>query len=132
MVKAHLEKGDKGTLEKGDKGLLIYLDIEYPMLFGLTNAPVGLVSHCGVLEFVADEGLIYLPYWMIQNMRLEEGDIVLMESASLANATYVKLQPHTTDFLDISNPKAILALGNHTEELLLLNRRQHNHDPLQQ
>ncbi|KAE8727994.1 Ubiquitin fusion degradation protein 1-like protein [Hibiscus syriacus] len=45
---------------------------------------------------------------MMQNMYLEEGDIVQVKSASLAKATYVKLQPHTTDFLDISNPKAIL------------------------
>ncbi|KAE8705666.1 Ubiquitin fusion degradation protein 1-like protein [Hibiscus syriacus] len=107
-LQAHLEKGDKVLMPASALDRLTYMGIEYPMLFELTNASAGRVSHCGVLEFVADEGLIYLPYWMMQNMHLEEGDIVQVKSASLANATYVKLQPHTTDFLDMSNPKAIL------------------------
>ena len=45
---------------------------------------------------------------MMQNLALEEGEIVNLKSASLPKGTYVKLQPHTTDFLDISNPKAVL------------------------
>lgn len=45
---------------------------------------------------------------MMENMLLKEGDIVQVKSASLAKATYVKLQPHTKDFLDFSNPKAML------------------------
>ena len=31
-----------------------------------------------------------------------------IKSVSLPKGRYVKLQPHTTDFLDISNPKAVL------------------------
>lgn len=34
------------------------------MLFELNNPAAERVTHCGVLEFVADEGLIYLPYWV--------------------------------------------------------------------
>ncbi|WVZ19168.1 hypothetical protein V8G54_006490 [Vigna mungo] len=71
-----------------------------PMVLGL------LVS--GVLEFIAEEGMIYMPYWMMENMLLQEGDIVKVKNVTLPKATYVKLQPHTKDFLDISNPKAIL------------------------
>lgn len=44
----------------------------------------------------------------MENMLLQEGDIVQVKNASLAKGTYVKLQPHTMDFLDISNPKAML------------------------
>lgn len=40
------------------------LHIVYPMLFKLTNSRLGRNTHCGVLEFVADEGKIYLPYWV--------------------------------------------------------------------
>uniref|UniRef100_A0ACD5UYE9 Uncharacterized protein n=1 Tax=Avena sativa TaxID=4498 RepID=A0ACD5UYE9_AVESA len=65
-------------------------------------------SHTGVLEFVAEEGTIIMPYWMMHNMLLQEGDIVRVKSAVLPKGTFVKLQPHTSDFLDISNPKAIL------------------------
>ncbi|XVF46536.1 hypothetical protein PTKIN_Ptkin03bG0035000 [Pterospermum kingtungense] len=106
--KAHLEKGDKVIMPPSALDRLASLHIEYPMLFELTNASTERVSHCGVLEFVADEGLMYLPYWMMENMLLREGDIVQVKNACLAKGTYVKLQPHTTDFLDISNPKAIL------------------------
>lgn len=87
---------------------LAFLQIEYPMLFKLSNPAAGRVTHCGVLEFVADEGFIYLPYWMMENMLLLEGDIVQVKNASLSKGTFVKLQPHTKDFLDISNPKAVL------------------------
>ncbi len=47
----------------------------YPMLFKLTNEARGRSTHCGVLEFVADEGMMYIPYWMLQNLQLEEGEL---------------------------------------------------------
>jgi hypothetical protein len=34
------------------------------MLFELNNPSAGRVTHCGVLEFIADEGLVFLPYWV--------------------------------------------------------------------
>ncbi|GAV78284.1 UFD1 domain-containing protein [Cephalotus follicularis] len=108
LEKAHLEKGDKSIMPPSALDRLVSLPIDYPMLFELSNSSARRITHCGVLEFVADEGLVYLPYWMMQNMLLQEGDIVQVKSASLKKGTYVKLQPHTNDFLDVSNPKAIL------------------------
>ncbi|KAG0595198.1 hypothetical protein M758_UG148300 [Ceratodon purpureus] len=87
---------------------LASLRVDYPMLFEVHNPSNLRTSHCGVLEFVAEEGMIYMPYWMMQNMLLQEGDIVRVKSATLLKGTFVKLQPHTKDFLDISNPKAVL------------------------
>jgi len=126
--KHHLEFGDKCILPPSALDALASLRIQYPMLFEISNprsgtsgsaAPVGSGSestapdslhafHCGVLEFVADEGMVYMPYWMMQNLSLSEGDVVQFKSASLPKGTYVKLQPHTSTFLDISNPKAVL------------------------
>jgi len=40
------------------------LHILFPMLFKLTNKRTNRITHCGVLEFVADEGKVYLPYWV--------------------------------------------------------------------
>lgn len=108
IEKPHLEKGDKIIMPPSALDRLAFLHIEYPMLFELSNPSAGRVTHCGVLEFVADEGLIYLPYWMMENMLLQEGDIVQVKNASLSKGTFVKLQPHTKDFLDISNPKVVL------------------------
>jgi len=33
------------------------------MLFRLENGRSGRATHCGVLEFIADEGVAYLPHW---------------------------------------------------------------------
>ena len=45
--------------------LVARLHIQYPMLFKLINNRAHRVTHCGVLEFVADEGRVYLPYWVM-------------------------------------------------------------------
>lgn len=45
---------------------------------------------------------------MMQNLVLEEGDPVQIESISLPVGTFSKFQPLSTDFLDITNPKAVL------------------------
>jgi hypothetical protein len=34
------------------------------MLFKVENSTTGRFTHCGVLEFVADEGMVYLPHWV--------------------------------------------------------------------
>ena len=79
------------------------------MMFEITNPrKTQHRLHCGVLEFIAQEGMVYLPFWMMENMRLNEGDIIHLRSATIRKGTYVKLQPQTTDFIKISNPKAVL------------------------
>ncbi|KAF5180127.1 Ubiquitin fusion degradation protein 1-like protein [Thalictrum thalictroides] len=106
--KPQLESGDKIIMPPSALDRLASLHIDYPMLFELRNAATERMSHCGVLEFIAEEGMIYMPYWMMENMLLQEGDTVRVKNVTLPKGKYVKLQPHTMDFLDISNPKAIL------------------------
>ena len=48
---------------------------------------------------------------MMENLRLNEGDIIHLRSATIQKGSYVKLQPQTTDFIKISNPKASLKLS---------------------
>ena len=57
---------------------------------------------------MAEEGKVYIPYWMMQNLTLEEGGLLQVESASLPVGTFAKFQPHSIDFLDLVNPKAVL------------------------
>nr|XP_009777054.1 PREDICTED: ubiquitin fusion degradation protein 1 homolog isoform X2 [Nicotiana sylvestris] len=111
--KPQIENGDKIIMPPSALDRLASLHIDYPMLFELRNAATDRVSHCGVLEFIAEEGMIYMPYWvdiicMMENLLLQEGDTVRVKNVTLPKGKYVKLQPHTKDFLDISNPKAIL------------------------
>eukprot|EP01024_Parvocaulis_polyphysoides_P049452 TRINITY_DN4791_c1_g1_i9.p1 TRINITY_DN4791_c1_g1~~TRINITY_DN4791_c1_g1_i9.p1 ORF type:complete len:337 (-),score=68.76 TRINITY_DN4791_c1_g1_i9:125-1135(-) len=102
------EDGDKIILPPSALDKLAALHIQYPMLFRVENNKHNSVTHCGVLEFIAEEGMVYMPYWMMQNLLLQEGDLVTLRNVSLPKGTYVKIQPHTQDFLDISNPKAVL------------------------
>lgn len=103
-----VEKGGKIIMPPSALDRLTRLNIVYPMLFKVTNVETNRVTHCGVLEFVADEGKAYLPYWMMRNLLLEEGSMVRVESTSLPVATFSKFQPQSVDFLDITNPKAVL------------------------
>jgi ubiquitin fusion degradation protein 1 len=52
--------------------------------------------------------MVYLPYWMMENMHLNEGDVLHIRSATIPKGSFVKLQPQTTDFIHLSNPKAVL------------------------
>lgn len=104
-----LEFSDKIILPPSALEKLAHLEISYPMIFEVTNPRyVQRRLHCGVLEFIAQEGMIYLPFWMMENMHLNEGDIVHLKSATIQKGSFVKLQPQTTDFIKISNPKAVL------------------------
>ncbi|RLM93713.1 hypothetical protein C2845_PM08G12680 [Panicum miliaceum] len=119
-VRPHLEAGDKVILPASALHRLASLHIEYPMQFELRScsnadsnddsgggggataaeASAPRVSHCGVLEFVADEGTVMMPGWMMENLRVR--------SAALPKGTYVKLRPHAAAFLEVSNLKAVL------------------------
>ncbi|XP_043924714.1 ubiquitin recognition factor in ER-associated degradation protein 1 [Protopterus annectens] len=106
--RSDVEKGGKIIMPPSALDQLSRLNITYPMLFKLSNKNSDRMTHCGVLEFVADEGICYLPHWMMQNLLLEEGGLLQVESVNLPVATYSKFQPQSPDFLDITNPKAVL------------------------
>ena len=106
---AQLEYSDKIILPPSALEKLAHLEISYPMIFEITNPRFKQRRlHCGVLEFIAQEGMVYLPFWMMENMHLKEGDVILLRSASIPKGSFVKLQPQTTDFIHITNPKAVL------------------------
>lgn len=44
---------------------------------------------------------------MMTNLCLEEGSIIHVDNVSLPVATFAKFQPQSSDFLDITNPKAV-------------------------
>ena len=66
-------------------------------------------THAGVLEFIAEEGVVHLPHWMMQSLRLNEGDPIRVTGTELPKGKFVKLQPQSVHFLEISDPKAVYA-----------------------
>lgn len=84
------------------------LHVQWPLTMELVNGEKELHTHAGVLEFVAEEGRAYLPQWMMQTLQLDVGDMIQIKTTSLSPAKRVKLQPQSVNFLEISDPKAVL------------------------
>lgn len=105
--KSDLERGDKIVLPPSALDTLARLNITFPMLFQVESRE-GRKTHCGVQEFIAEEGHANLPYWLMQNLLVAEGGMITIRNANLPKGTFVKFQPQTSDFLKISNPKAVL------------------------
>ncbi|XP_059428457.1 uncharacterized protein LOC132162209 [Corylus avellana] len=102
------ENGDKIIMPTSALMHLLGLEIQYPTRFEIRNESSGRVSHCGVLEFTGEEDAVFLPGWMMENIQLQEGDRLIVKNVSLEKGTHMKLQPHTTDFIHISNIKDLL------------------------
>ena len=83
-------------------------DTKNPILFRILNIQLGIYTHCGVFEFTAQEGTCYLPSNMFDRLCLEEGQQINLRALALKPGTFIKIQPHTTEFINNPNPKTIL------------------------
>ena len=106
--RADLERGDKILLPESALRALTRQRVAYPMLFRLLHREANRITHCSVMEFSAEEGVCYMPLWMMEQLGLYDGALVNVKNVSLKKATFVKIQPHKTAFTEISNPKAVL------------------------
>lgn len=73
----HLNYGGKIILPPSALEKLTRLHITYPMLFELINGNENKHSHAGVLEFVAEEGKVYLPHWVRYPSKLGRSSLIL-------------------------------------------------------
>ncbi|KIK08271.1 hypothetical protein K443DRAFT_590002 [Laccaria amethystina LaAM-08-1] len=101
--------GGKSMFPSYPTSPLTNLDLESPWMFQLRNPTNPAAStHAGVLEFIAEEGVVHLPYWMMKTLRLNEGDPIRITGTDLPKGKLVKLQAQSVHFLEISDPKAVL------------------------
>ncbi|KAK1261569.1 hypothetical protein QJS04_geneDACA001325 [Acorus gramineus] len=111
-----LDEGNRIIMPPSALDWLEALEVEYPLFFKIRNRDTDVTSHVGVLEFSADDGHVYLPRWvsdfepnkLLEELKLKDGDMVELLSASLPKAQYMKLQPQSREFLNLPDPKAIL------------------------
>ncbi|TCD66015.1 ubiquitin fusion degradation protein [Steccherinum ochraceum] len=101
--------GGKVIMPPSALAKLTNLEIAGPWVFQLRNPNnVAASTHAGVLEFIAPEGHVYLPAWMMRTLRLEEGEPIRITGTELPKGKMVKLQAQHVHFLEISDPKAVL------------------------
>ncbi len=87
------------------------MEVEYPLKFRLQSPGMDIVAHCGVREFVAEEGRVYLPFWLLSAIGAGEDCPIVVTNVSLPKATYVKLRPRRMAFVELTDPKGVLEVA---------------------
>jgi hypothetical protein len=76
----HLNYGGKIMLPPSALDKLSRLHVTYPMMFELTNGQKGKMTHAGVLEFVAEEGKVYMPNWVCPKLAfMKEHTLIIID-----------------------------------------------------
>ena len=78
------------------------------MFFKVINKKIEFGVVCSVQEFTASPGICHIPYHIMEELAITEGETVEIEKVSPPKGTYVKLRPQETAFIELSNPKSIL------------------------
>ena len=78
------------------------------MCFKISNPELNFGQICCVHEFSAPPGVCHIPYHIMSNLAIKEGNHVNIEKVTPVKGTYLKLRLHSTTFAELSNPKAIL------------------------
>lgn len=83
---------------------------EMPYFFKVINEEINFGVYCGIHEASAPPGVCYLPNHVMDYLNLSDGNNVILELVKPENGTYIKLQPHSMDFVTLKNvdPKKIL------------------------
>ena len=134
MLKAHssnlhgrldLEKGDKVLLPSSilENILERFGNLPQPLVFSVSPIRTRETTFVGVLEFVAPQNVIILPYWMFKEKQLNEGETVRLGIVErIPKATYLKIRPHRTKFIDLGDPTAIL--NKHLRDFTVVKKGQ--------
>jgi len=83
-------------------------NVEYPLFFKVINPICEFGRVCAVHEFTAMEGVTDVPYYIMEDLGIEEGSQVSIEYINPPQGSYLKLKPHETAFINLSNPKVVL------------------------
>jgi ubiquitin fusion degradation protein 1 len=111
---------ERPDLENGNKVLLpprileqITSDgnIPHPMVFSISTLRTQKTVYVGVLEFMAPDDAVVMPFWLFNELHLNEGEMVRLGLVDfLPKATFAKIRPHKTEFIDLPDPRAILEI----------------------
>lgn len=79
-----------------------------PLIFEISSSRTGKRSFVGVYEFTAPPGAACLSGWLMEHLGLQVGDHVQLRRVKLPMGEKLMLQPHSSSFTKIPNPKAML------------------------
>jgi len=80
-----------------------------PYIFMISNPIAKIKAYCGVLEFTAKNETVCLPYWLMEYLKLKDGDNTIIQSfLDAKKGSYIKIRPMQTIFIELSNPKTVI------------------------
>ena len=83
--------------------------LEQKLYFKIANKETQYGEVCGVHEFSAPPGVVYLPYHIMESCSLQEGDTVQVDLLSPPKGNFMKIRLHNSkEFSKLSNPKVVL------------------------
>ncbi|KAG0043822.1 hypothetical protein BGZ83_010999 [Gryganskiella cystojenkinii] len=83
-------------------------ELPSPLTFQIRNPSNRLLTHGGVKEFSAEDGLVHLPAWMMTSLSVKVGDQVAVKYADLPKGTWAKFRPISSDYMEILDFRALL------------------------
>ena len=113
---------DRPDLESGNKILLPTRILEqitddhhgnlpYPLCFSISTLRTKRTVYTGVLEFLAPDDSVVMPFWLFSELKLNEGEMVRLGLVEyLPKANFAELRPHKTEFIDLPDPRSVLEL----------------------
>lgn len=82
--------------------------LEFPLFFKVYNTQTNYGHVCGVEEFTAPPGVCHVPYQLMADISVNEGDTIGIELMNVPEGDFVKLRFHKSDFAKLSNTKVIM------------------------
>ena len=124
---------ERSDIDKGDKVLLPasilesildkFGNLPQPMIFSISPIRTRKTTFVGVLEFVAPANTVIIPFWLFKDMELNEGETIRLGLVDqLPKATFLKIRPHKTKFIDLGDPTAIL--NKHLRDFTVVKKDQ--------
>lgn len=83
-------------------------EFESPLFFKLKNKSNEFYQVCGVHEFSAPPGVIHAPYYVMNTLGIREGETINIELVNPSEGSFIKIRPHKTEFIELTNPKAVM------------------------
>ena len=97
--------GDKIILPVSILDTLITMEVQYPLTFEIITNQTK--THCGVLEFTAEEGNCFIPIWIMNNLYINDGDSIYIRNVALQKATFINFKPNIK-FLDLYDSRDVV------------------------
>uniref|UniRef100_A0A6C0KBT3 Uncharacterized protein n=1 Tax=viral metagenome TaxID=1070528 RepID=A0A6C0KBT3_9ZZZZ len=83
--------------------------LEQKLYFKVSNNETQYGEVCGVHEFSAPPGVVYLPYHIMESCALQEGNTVKVDLVSPPKGNFMKIRLHNSkEFSKLTNPKVVL------------------------